>query len=1135
MSAARRTRSRTPRQRRQRHQRNESPVESTEDAVEGERSARDPYTVGLAFTGGGIRSASFSSGVLAEFIEKRLYRSPLDHDGDDTGNQRGEISQEAATSRQAVAERLSNENVLPRVDKVLMSAVSGGGYTAAAFVSWLKRLQQIEESRTRDEPDRPAMQNLLYTTREFIRHMHIHVGYSMADYRNCVCSWRFVYAVFEYLLFFGSFALLLGLTFILYVPIFVVHTEYVVAMFGVDLLTDSPPPGRAQHRSLGMGPIWTWIYLVCATLGMAGINSVIRRITNPRKQPTEKVTVLGFIGDFSSIFTMLFTTVPAILTANFVNAIIMSLSLTEHARFRVHLAEKVMLGLMLLLLVTLPSSNRVQRNFLGLLLVCAVAGSVLVPLRLCDPELLHVARVENPPGSRCDPGVPLIPRVLFLQYSKEWWGLLLNWSVLIFVGFMSLFRNIHRSFMGKFYQWRLKRAFFNRGNASPDDLGRSSLLKSLHWNLNGSCPPRWSKLVKPLCRRITGIPEEDSEIRDPPLGCASQSVEIVPAGDANARTISFQYITSFTFNLWKRIKLFYVPRQNASDRIMGAIKLYGPFDDPQSPNQVYYKSYEQNSGLLVADHDGYHPIDSRFPEYYRIRQRTCTTEYVYHTFREALGWQPHPPRPQYSDGLLCSEAMGISGAVIAPDMGDHALNRMGRTILTMTGISLGQEVSFFPLKVVATLISLPVFALILNPFLCRGLQFIGSPEALSWYDSLPCETHGNLFSQDQSVAFSASILYILLALLVAFTSRALNSTNVVPDNGPMTRLWRILMQTLSQVMIVSALRNVLGLDSLSRGSALTYRQMYEERRADDAEMQEQPEVPAQLHLSDGGHTDLIGALPLFCRRCDEIYIAYGGGGADGEGMDEQVMATLKQAEETLGCSFYVPGDSVSNRNGEDVPLSDIRNALHHRWTRTFPEDAHPFFPELIPGGRNSLRPWSFKFKVVYPRRPEEINDGRGFKEGIVYLLQSRYQPVARNQMYHIDMERAVDTLNYQGEERWRRDAEHGEYNEIHEGLYGVCCQCWSTNRLARSCCEKTKNLGFLGRFPNHFTFNQCFYPRMYRAYHYHGRQAFLEALGLGLDPLDDPFSGSPKSKRSRSKTSGRRASTRRRRKPYSNS
>ena len=82
---------------------------------------KDEYVIGLAFSGGGIRSASFSSGVLAEFVEKRLYNSPLDSE---EGNQREEIKSDfAKTVRGDVTERLTK---FPRPDKVLLSAVSGG-------------------------------------------------------------------------------------------------------------------------------------------------------------------------------------------------------------------------------------------------------------------------------------------------------------------------------------------------------------------------------------------------------------------------------------------------------------------------------------------------------------------------------------------------------------------------------------------------------------------------------------------------------------------------------------------------------------------------------------------------------------------------------------------------------------------------------------------------------------------------------------------------------------------------------------------------------------------------------------------------------------------------------------------------
>lgn len=66
-----------------------------------------------------------------------------------------------------------------------------------------------------------------------------------------------------------------------------------------------------------------------------------------------------------------------------------------------------------------------------------------------------------------------------------------------------------------------------------------------------------------------------------------------------------------------------------------------------------------------------------------------------------------------------------------------------------------------------------------------------------------------------------------------------------------------------------------------------------------------------------------GALPLLARRCDEIYIAYGGGGADGEGAEEHLMETLEFAQNVLGCSFYVPHDTVPGQDGNQVPVSEM--------------------------------------------------------------------------------------------------------------------------------------------------------------------------------------------------------------------
>ena len=114
-------------------------------------------------------------------------------------------------------------------------------------------------------------------------------------------------------------------------------------------------------------------------------------------------------------------------------------------------------------------------------------------------------------------------------------------------------------------------------------------------------------------------------------------------------------------------------------------------------------------------------------------------------------------------------------------------------------------------------------------------------------------------------------------------------------------------------------------------------------------------------------------------------------------------------------------------------LSDIRNALFHKSEQTFPEDADPFFRD-VGLDRPHSRPWSVKFKVVYPNRPGEA---RGVKEGTVFFLQGRHQPIVPNRLANIDMERAVEIFNHNGRRMWREDAETGEYNEIHQDLFGA--------------------------------------------------------------------------------------------------
>lgn len=668
----------------------------------------------------------------------------------------------------------------------------------------------------------------------------------MADYGNCGCSWRIFVALAEYLVFFGLFAVVLALTAVMFSPIFIIHTEIVVSFFGVNLLRESNSP----ETSSWTGPIWTWVSLIQLSLGLAVVSALTHVVFSRKKSRVETASIKAFVNTLVRMIFMFVGTVPILLTGNAVNAIITNLSLT--GRFRVHVANDIIFGVVMLLLLLLPTGSSGVRNFLGLGIIFAFVGWVTVPLRLCDPDLLDAAGMESPLMVDCEKGVPLLPKLFYIRYSKQLWGKLLFWSGIALALFMPFIRETHNDIVSKFYQWRLKRAFFNRGSMSRDETGQGSIWKSLHWSMVGSCPPRGiNKTLRRIgCTRLV-VGEREAD-RDPQVtdSCVISTIE--SSGTTEKTKVRFEYISSFTFNLWERIRLYYVAEMEPMPaKLMGYTHLYGPFDDPLRNNTVYYKANQQNSGVLVLDTEGYHPLDTRFPEYYRILQRTPMGAYhhLIRTFQLLVGRQPDV-RPDENDSVTCSEAMAISGAVVAPDMGDITMNRIVRTILNLTGISLSREVVFFPLGWLATAISAPLFVVILFPVFRR---------AAHWSWSNPSQ-----FSSDETVAWSGILLSLVISTFVALASGPINCSGVHhhgEERYPaFNRLWRLILQIVSQISIVRCIRHAIGLNSFSRGAALTYKQAYQYGRVHDVEeqgeMDEQLEIPPQLELSDGGHTDM---------------------------------------------------------------------------------------------------------------------------------------------------------------------------------------------------------------------------------------------------------------------------------------
>ena len=82
-----------------------------------------------------------------------------------------------------------------------------------------------------------------------------------------------------------------------------------------------------------------------------------------------------------------------------------------------------------------------------------------------------------------------------------------------------------------------------------------------------------------------------------------------------------------------------------------------------------------------------------------------------------------------------------------------------------------------------------------------------------------------------------------------------------------------------------------------------------------------PQPPAMLHLSDGGHFETYGLLPLLKLRLPRILVADGSYIGSDDDYAKQIIPIMEHAREILGCSFTA-------MDGGDV-LTDIRNKYVH--------------------------------------------------------------------------------------------------------------------------------------------------------------------------------------------------------------
>ena len=217
-----------------------------------------------------------------------------------------------------------------------------------------------------------------------------------------------------------------------------------------------------------------------------------------------------------------------------------------------------------------------------------------------------------------------------------------------------------------------------------------------------------------------------------------------------------------------------------------------------------------------------------------------------------------------------------------------------------------------------------------------------------------------------------------------------------------------------------------------------------------------PTPPPILHLSDGGHVENLGILPLLKRRLQRIVIVDGGTLKEEQGVAAALLSALNKARATLHCSFM-------GMSGRDVN-EDLRTKVIDR--------------------PSSQQPRSYRFKVEYYDYKDEGEEYKVGEGEVLYILPRHPNQGLSGE--HKTWEEVTGDVRIDIEAELWGSGPKVEAEEV-ERLTFCCCDCCHRSLL------QILSGSLCGTFPYHSTANQFFTPAMFTAYHREGYQSCMEA------------------------------------------
>ena len=237
-------------------------------------------------------------------------------------------------------------------------------------------------------------------------------------------------------------------------------------------------------------------------------------------------------------------------------------------------------------------------------------------------------------------------------------------------------------------------------------------------------------------------------------------------------------------------------------------------------------------------------------------------------------------------------------------------------------------------------------------------------------------------------------------------------------------------------------------------------------------------APFTMHLSDGGHIENLGLLPVLQRQADRIIIADGTLYGDKRLIASDLLRALEMAREWLGCSFTtVPRPSKGGHESQRARAQENKY--------NYGDLEYDITERFVGLGFKKRQPYAYRFLVHYKPEKEMSLRRRSEREGEDELVARKTGEIIILQPRHPDDHVGVKLCDA-GDDSVEPCAvceRTPEWNRERADDLTGCCFTACTGH-----CHSLSH-SILGRYPYFSTANQVLTPEAFEVLHQDGLRA----------------------------------------------